>query len=87
MPTAAENYMEELADKVAQRVLAALRSAPVVTQRLYSVSDVATVIGRTEGAVRQMVAGGKLPNSSPDGRVQVDVQDIEVWIANNKRRK
>jgi hypothetical protein len=67
------------------RSLAALRRAPIVAQRLLSVDDVAKMLGRSPEAVRALLKTGKLKNASPDGRVQVDIKDIEVWLANNKR--
>jgi hypothetical protein len=66
-------------------VLAALRRAPIVQPRLLSVPDAAIMIGRSEEAVRHLLTRGTLKNASPDGRVQLDVKDIEQWITNNKR--
>jgi translation elongation factor EF-Tu-like GTPase len=83
--TAADAFMNELADLVAERVLTALPRQPIIQPRLLNVEDVATMIGRTEDAVRSLLKRGQLKNASPDGRVQVDVKDIEVWITNNKR--
>jgi hypothetical protein len=77
--------MNELADLVAERVLTALRRQPIIQPRLLNVEDVATMIGRSEKAVRHLLENGQLKNVSPDGRVQVDVKDIETWITNNKR--
>jgi hypothetical protein len=82
---AADAYMNELADMVAERVLTALRRAPIVQPRLLGVAEVAIMLGRTEGAVRQLLHRGDLRNASPDGRVQVDVKDLDTWINNNKK--
>jgi hypothetical protein len=83
--SAAEQAQSELADLVAERVLTALRRQPIIQPRLLNVEDVAILIGRSQGAVRQLLHTGKLKNASPDGRVQVDVKDIETWITNNKK--
>jgi hypothetical protein len=83
--SAAEQAQSELADLVAERVLTALRRQPIIQPRLLNVEDVAILIGRSQGAVRHLLENGQLKNASPDGRVQVDVKDIETWITNNKR--
>jgi hypothetical protein len=43
------------------------------------------LIGRSEDAVRALVAAWTLKNCSPDGRVQIDAKDIDIFITNNKR--
>jgi hypothetical protein len=83
--TPTEAFMDELAAKVSERVIADLRRAPIVAQRLMNVKDVATILGRTEDPVRGLVAGGHFKNCSPDARVQIDARDIDLWITNNKR--
>jgi hypothetical protein len=83
--TGADMAQRELADMIAERVITALRRNPPVQQRLLNVADVATMLGRSEQAVRALLTAGTLKNASPDGRVQVDIKDIEQWIQNNKR--
>jgi hypothetical protein len=83
--TPSEAFMEDLAKRVAERVIQDLRRTPIIAQRLLNVKDVATMLGRTEDAVRSLVTAGHLKNCSPDGRVQIDIRDIETWITNNKR--
>jgi hypothetical protein len=70
---------------VALEVESTLRRAPVVQPRLLGVPEVAIILGRTEGAVRQLLHSGALKNASPDGRVQVDVRDLDPWIDKNKK--
>jgi len=85
MENIAEAYMDELAKRVAAKVLAELRRAPVVRPLLVGVKEAAQMLGRTERAVRALLLNGSLRNSSPDGRVQIAVKDIERWIQNNQR--
>jgi hypothetical protein len=85
MISADERFMEELAARVAAKVVDALHAAPVLQPRLLSVPQAAMVLGRTEGAVRQLIVTGKLKNASPDGRVQIDSKDIDILIRNSKR--
>jgi hypothetical protein len=41
---------------------------------------------RSEKAVRHLISSGQLKNASPDGRVQIDAQDLGRWTARNKLR-
>jgi hypothetical protein len=83
--TAAEAYMDELAELVAAKVEERMRKAPVMHPRLLTVEQASIVLGRSPDAVRKMVMTGKLKNASPDGRVQIDTKDIDILITNSKR--
>ena len=64
---------------------ARLRPAPVLQPRLLTVDQAAQILGRSAPAVRALLVNGTLKNASPDGRVQIDMKDIEVLISNSKR--
>jgi hypothetical protein len=83
--TATEAYMDELATKIADKLEERLRARPVLQPRLLTVEQAAMVLGRSEKAVRALLLNGTLKNASPDGRVQIDMRDIDVLIANSKR--
>jgi len=73
--------MEALAERVAAKVIAELRSAPVVRALVADVKQAGVMLGRTEDGVRSLVASGKLRNCSPDGRVNIAIKDIEAFVA------
>ena len=85
MIPADERFLEELAARVAEKVVHALQTAPVLQPRLLSVPQAAMVLGRSEKAVRHLLVSGRLKNASPDGRVQIDSKDIDILIRNSKR--
>lgn len=53
-------------------------------RRLLSLKDAAELLGRTPGAVRELVYRGKLPVVRLDRRLQFDVLDLERVIQERK---
>jgi hypothetical protein len=86
MISPSEAYLEDLAARVAAKVIAELKRAPVIQPRLLTVEQAAVVLGRSEKAVRHLLTSGHLKNASPDARVQVDTVDIDLLIANSKKK-
>jgi len=55
-------------------------------RRLYSIKEAALYLGRSPWTVAEMVRTGKLPYI-PDGKRRfLDIEDINDWIVNNKKR-
>ncbi len=54
-------------------------------KRLYNLDEAAVYVGRSEKALRELVADGKIPVVAPDGRRQIDKHDLDKWIEENKR--
>ena len=52
-------------------------SAPLA----YTVRDVSHLIGRSEPAIRQMIARGQLPARRQGGRVSVLADDLRTYVA------
>ena len=80
-----ESLSEFLADKVAAKLEGRVNGSGRVT-RLLTVEQAASYLGRTKEAVQHMVASGKLPTVRSDRRVFVDVDDLDQWIVENKRK-
>ncbi len=53
-------------------------------KRLYSVEDAAIYLGRTAHAIRSLCYSGKLRVVKMDGRVFLDVYDMDALIENSK---
>jgi excisionase family DNA binding protein len=53
-------------------------------QRLLTVAQAATYLGRSEDAIRHMVGSGKIRPVRGDRRISIDVRDLDDWIAANK---
>ena len=53
-------------------------------KRLYTISESAEYLGRTEWAVRHLVWKGLLPAVRIDKRVQIDVRDLDLLISHSK---
>ncbi len=57
-----------------------------LTKRLYSIKDAALYLGRTVGAVREMLWAGKMPYVKDGKRILIDIHDMEAWIERSKTR-
>lgn len=57
---------------------------PRVQQRLYSIKDASTYLGRSVWAVREMLWAGKMPHIKDGRRIQVDINDMDAWIDKSK---
>jgi len=53
-------------------------------KRLYSIPEAADFLGRTIGAVREIIWSGKIPIVRSDRRIFVDIRDLERFIEQNK---
>jgi hypothetical protein len=87
METNEKNPSDVLMEAIAQRVADLLRpqldraQAPV---RLLSIDATAAYLGRTVRSVRALVAAGTLRAVRIDGRVMLDIQDLEALITSAK---
>jgi len=79
-----ESLLDALADRVAERVSQKLGTARSTT-RLLSIEDAARYLGRSVEAVRHMVNAGKIPTVRGDRRTQIDLKDLDAWIAASKQ--
>ena len=68
-------------DTKAQGILNPMRYIP---KRLYSLKESAVYLGRTVGAVREMLWAGKIPYVKDGKRILIDIQDMNEWIDRNK---
>lgn len=55
-----------------------------ILPRLLSVEEAAAYLGRTPGALRQMIHRGGVPTVKIDRRVQLDRLDLDKLIEENK---
>jgi hypothetical protein len=55
-----------------------------VQKRLYSIEEAAVYLGRTVYAVREIYYSGKLPVVKIDGRIYIDIQDMDTLIEQSK---
>lgn len=76
--------LDALADAIAARVAARLRQPDEV--RLISVKEAAIYIGRTEKALRNMIAAGTIPVVREGSRIHLDRGDMDRWIEMRKCR-
>jgi hypothetical protein len=56
-----------------------------IAKRLLNVREAAQYIGRTEKSVRHLVGRRKLPCIRADGRVMLDLVDLDAWITMNRQ--
>jgi excisionase family DNA binding protein len=52
-----------------------------IARRLLNVREAAQYLGRTEKSVRHLVGRRKLRSVRADGRVMLDLSDLDAWIA------
>lgn len=70
----------EIIDALAELVAGRVAERGGASQRLFSVDDAATYLGRTKPAVQNLIAGGTLPVVRIDRRVMLDRQDLDRLI-------
>jgi len=61
-----------------------LRSDPVVTQRLYTVKQAGTYLGRTTRAIQSLIHEGTLTVVRIDSRAFLDRHDLDALIDGSK---
>lgn len=71
--------LDDLADRVVEKLEARMQHRPSVRE-LLTVEETAQQIGRSPGAVRQLIARGELPGVRHGRRVHVRVRDLQNWI-------
>ena len=82
-PSADPNALAPLVRSIVQQVIAELREDPLdqgVKPRLLSVEGAAQYLSRTPSAIRNMITVGKLKPVRLDGRVYLDVQELDRMI-------
>ncbi len=53
-------------------------------KRLFDLKEAAQYLGRTVGALREMLYAGKMPFVRDGRRILIDVHDMDAWIDRNK---
>jgi len=53
-------------------------------KRLFDIKEAAQYLGRTVGALREMLYDGKMPFVRDGRRILIDINDMDVWIDQNK---
>ena len=56
-------------------------------KRLFSLSEAAVYLGRSDWSVRRLIWSGDLPSVRAGGRVHVDVRDMDEFIEKYKERE
>jgi excisionase family DNA binding protein len=57
-----------------------------IPKRLYNLQEGAIYLGRTVGAVREMLWAGKIPFVKDGKRILIDIKDMDEWIDRNKTK-
>ena len=55
-----------------------------IPKRLYNLQEGAVYLGRSVGAVREMLWAGKMPYIKDGKRILIDIRDMDSWIDKNK---
>ena len=78
-----ENPFAPLVRSIVQQVISELREEPLdrgPEPRLLSVEGAARYLSRTPSAIRNMISGKKLKPVRLDGRVYLDIEDLDRMI-------
>jgi excisionase family DNA binding protein len=81
--------VDALVDAIAERIVAKLRSEfertrDGITPRLLTVEQAAQYLSRSPASVRHLINAGKLPVSRLDGRVFLDIVNLNRIIDESK---
>lgn len=79
-----DSLLELIAVRLADRVAGKLGQKSGIMPRLLSVEQAAEYLNRSPAAVRHLIATGKLKCVRMDGRVFLDVQDLDQAIDDAK---
>ena len=55
-------------------------------KRLYTITEAAEYLGRSVWSVRELIWAGSFPVVRVGRRIHLDIQDLDVWIEQNKVR-
>jgi excisionase family DNA binding protein len=55
-----------------------------IARRLINVREAAQYLGRTEKSIRHLVGRRKIRSVRADGRVMLDLSDLDAWINMNR---
>lgn len=81
-----EALMSTLAKRIADELFSQLDrlSLPERQQRLLTVEQAATYLGRTEEAMHHLIGNRKIPTVRVDRRVFLDIRDLDALIDGHK---
>jgi hypothetical protein len=79
-------FIEAIAMRVVE-LLTPLLSERATPQRLLTMKQAAVYLGRTEGSMRQLINRGAFAHVKSDGRVMLDIKDLDNWILEGKTRR
>jgi hypothetical protein len=74
-----QNFLDELSSAIASRIRQDLVAASQ-PKRLMTLEETAIYIGRSPGAVEQMIKRGSLPVTKIDGKRQIDRIELDRII-------
>ena len=82
-----DNIIDALADRLAGKLRPSRSAGQEITPRLFSVAQAAVYLNRSENSVRHLISTGALPEVRLDGRVFLDVHDLDQAIESAKQTK
>ncbi|HWQ54111.1 MAG TPA: helix-turn-helix domain-containing protein [Bryobacteraceae bacterium] len=75
-----QQFLDSLADAVAQRVVAQMAATSGTKRRLMTVAEAAEYIGRSKQAVYHLIHAGTIPTKRQGARVFIDRVELDRWI-------
>lgn len=82
------DLLDTFAALVASKITANLRNLPAQTSvKLYTISQVAEMLNRSKSSVQHLIAKGDLPAVRIGRRVQVEKDELERWIEQNRETR
>ena len=78
-----KELIDSLAERVAAIVLERIDAAP--GRKWLTVDSAAEYIDRTPDAIRGLVKRGELTGYKPDGRLQLDREELDGWMRGDPR--
>jgi excisionase family DNA binding protein len=81
-----ESLSELLSDRVVSK-LTGRGGAVARATRLLTVEQTAIYLGIAQETIQHMIAKGKLPTVRSERHVLIDVDDLDRWIVDNKRKE
>ena len=78
-----ESFLAQIADAVAAKVVTQLAGQGGATKRLFTLSEAALYLGRTQKAIEHLIDRGRIPVTKLDGKRQIDRTTLDKLISDH----
>lgn len=79
-----DSFADLIATRVVERVADRVGVSNPLQQRLLTVTEAASYLGRSKSSIQHLISDQTIPVVRHDRRVFLDIHDLNAWIDANK---